>query len=381
MWLLIQMIKILHVITGLSTGGAENMLLKLISSTTVTSNIKIVGVVSLLDKGTIGPKIEALGVPVFELNMKRGLPAPWHLVKLAKIIHKSNTDVIQSWMYHANLAATLAAAMIGKNCVIWNIRHCLHDYKNEKFLTRLMIKLGSILSRYPKKIIFNSSVSLSKHVEVGYRENQSLVIPNGFDVSLFRKYQNNSIFSQLNLPDSVIIVAIFGRYDVIKDHKNFFIAMSQVLVHTNNVIALAVGNGVDNENRAIVSQIEELGISDRVYLIGERQDVCKIMSACTIIVNSSKSEAFPNVIGEAMACEVTCVVTNVGDSSILLEENGKVVPPNDSTALANAILSLLELTIEERSKIGSCARKRIVENYSIDKISECYCNLYNSIAG
>jgi glycosyltransferase involved in cell wall biosynthesis len=372
--------KIIHIITGLTTGGAEMMLYKVLSEIDRERFTPIV--VSLMDRGALGARIEALGIPLYTLGMKPGArPTPNMIWKLLQIVDEIKPDLIQGWMYHANLAAQIISILSLKFVpVIWNIRNCL-SLSYEKPGTATVIKALIPLSIFPKKIIYNSLVSASQHEELGYKVTKTITIPNGFDPELFHPSieARNSIRKELSLPSDCFLIGRFARYHPMKDYPNFIQAAAILLKDYPNVNFLLAGTDINGENQILCNLIQELGISERIHLLGERQDIPCLTAALDIAsTSSSYGEAFANVIGEAMSCGVPCVVTDVGDSAWIVGDTGRVVPPRDTEALANAWKELILLGSEGREALGTLARARVIECFSLGSIVASYERLYES---
>jgi glycosyltransferase involved in cell wall biosynthesis len=140
-----------------------------------------------------------------------------------------------------------------------------------------------------------------------------------------------------------------------------------------------VGRDIDSENITLMQWIEETGFSDRFRLLGERNDVPEIFAAMDIFCLHSKSEGFPNVLGEAMCSGLPSVVTDVGDAAVLLGNAGLIVQPQDIEGLTKGLLTLVQSTSETREALGNIARKRIQENYSIEAVKLRYEELYQKV--
>lgn len=341
-------------------------------------------VVSLIDKGTVvGERIEELGVPVHALGMRHGrLPTATSVWRLACIGRQLKPDIIQGWMYHSNMAALLVSALAPAQAkVIWNIRHTPFDLKQERRLTSLLIRAGAKFSSKPARIIYNSSVSLEFHKKLGYASHRSLVLANGFDCEQFKPdaAARYNFRGSLKLDSEAFLIGVVGRYHPIKDHANFLHAAGILGRTWPNVHFVLVGCGMDHTNSELVALIRQIGINGKIHLLGERTDVHYITAALDIASSPSQSEGFPNVVGEAMACEVPCVVTDVGDSSKIVDVTGIVVPPRDPQALAKGWGRLIEMGAEARRKLGIAARKRIQDNYSLSTISGQYEHLYHKV--
>lgn len=374
-----QKALILYITTGLYTGGAEAMLYNLLTKINQQRFEPVV--VSLLNKGTWGDRIEKLGVPIYTLGMKQGsLPTPAMILHLHRIIHKTQPDLIQGWMYHGNLAAMLAESVVFRNIpVIWNIQHSMYSLKYEKQMTQYIIRLGAQLSKKPRSIVFVSQIGKKQHEAIGFYSKNGCVIPNASDNSLFvpsteAKY---SVRKELGLSEDSFLIGKFARFHPMKDHANFLKAAAMLVKKLQNVHFLLAGTQVERNNSELQQLLENLGISQQVHLLGERRDMPRLTAALNILtVASAFGEAFPLVIGEAMSCGVPCVVTDVGDSTSIVNNTGRSVPPRDPEALANAWQELIELSAHEREALGQAARARILEYFSLESAVNQYEELY-----
>ena len=164
-----------------------------------------------------------------------------------------------------------------------------------------------------------------------------------------------------------------------KDHANFLRAAALLLKEFPDVHFILIGSGVDRENQVLHQLIQDLGLFNRIHLLGERSDMPCLTTALDIATSASAyGEAFPLVVGEAMSCEVPCAVTDVGDSAWIIGNTGRVVPPRDSEALANAWKDLIELGAKGREALGKAARARIIEHFSLDAVVAQYERLYEN---
>lgn len=372
--------RICHVITGLATGGAERMLAKIVSATQGDRFDHVV--ISLTDEGTIGAVLRTYGARVYALGLRRGGISPSAVVRLGKYLRRTAPDIIQSWMYHGNLAASVAAhAVATPACVAWNIRHSLYGLQHEKRLTRWVIRAGRFLSRGPDAIIYNSRLSRSQHEAFGYASGHAHVIPNGFDMKRFRPNREVGyrIREELGIPHGAIVVGHVARFHPMKDHVNFLRAAVHVANEVPTAHFLVVGREVTPSNPALAGVVPPQLLA-RFHFPGERRDVPDLMRALDLLcLSSAWGEGFPNVLGEAMATEVPCVATDVGDSAEIIGETGMVVPPRNSEALARAVLAMLAKPVEERRALGQAARARIEERYALPRIVEQYAALYECI--
>lgn len=368
--------RVLHVITGLSTGGAERALYNVLSGG--LADQFGTAVLSLGDEGTMGPRIHELGVPVYALNMRSGLPGPKVLAKLRRLVRSLNPDVIQGWMYHGNLAASLAG-MFGP-AVAWNVRHSLYDLADEKALTQKVIWGNRWLSNRVEAIVYNSRVSRRQHEAFGFYSARGRVIPNGFDLERLRPDWDKAaaIRRELGIPETAPVVGHVARFHPMKDHASFLRAAVRVAREFPTAHFLLVGRGVSLDTLGLAGIVPQ-SLMERFIFLGERSDAQILMQAMDVFCLSSWSEAFPNVIGEAMASGVPCVVTDVGDTKYIVGDTGVVVPPLDSEALGEGLLRVLEMNTEKRHALGRAARERLEAHYGLDSVVAQYSDLYKTM--
>lgn len=373
--------KIVYVTTGLSMGGAEVMLYNLLSNINRDRFNPIV--ISLMNKGVFGEQIEQLDIPVYSVGMLSGKLSVASARRMIELIKQAQPDLIQGWMYHGNLAAQFFNFIAGRKIpVLWSIHHSLHSISSEKPLTQGIIRFGSWSSKYISKVAYVSEKSQAQHQKIGYSKANSCLVPNGFDTSKFKPNSEvrHKFRQELNISDDIFLIGSQARYHPMKDHANFLKAAKILLAECPETRFVMIGTNVDYENQTLTDLIAELGIGDRVHLLGQRRDIPQITPALDILTSSSAfGEAFPLVIGEAMSCGVPCVVTDIGDSAWIVGDTGKVVPPKNPTALATAWQEMINLDPSARANLGKSARSRIVEKFSLDTIVEQYENLYQSV--
>jgi len=367
-------LKIIHVITGLATGGAEVMLLKLLSRMDRSAYEPVV--LSLMDSSRepIWQEIERLEIPVQTLNLRPGLPNPAALWRLREKLREWKPGIVQGWEVHGNFAAYMA----GWQPFFLNVRGSLDHPESQKLATRLFIRLLRRASSKAAAVIYNSRSSARQHEAMGYARAKTQIIPNGFDCDQFRPDEKAraEIRHNLRVPAEAFLIGQVARHHPVKDHKTSLQAFQILAQRVPDSYLLLAGRGMDTGNSEVWRMVERLSVTARVRLLGERKDVARLNAALDVAISSSTAEAFPNAVGEAMACGVPCVVTDVGDSAWIVGNSGVVVPPRSSGDMAKALESLCCLAREDRAALGHMARARVKQHFSIDDVVRQYEALY-----
>ncbi len=374
-------LRILHVISGLGLGGAETMLFRLV--TRLARESFACHVVSMTTEGEFGPRLRSSGIPVSTLGMRRGIPSPAGLLKLVRLLRRERPAVVQTWMYHADLLGGLAAHFAGKPPVVWGIHHTDLRPGSARRLTRLTARLNARLSSWlPAKIVCVSQSGLHLHEQQGHEASRMIVIPNGFDLDAFRPdaQARQQVRVELGLLPESLLVGHIARFHPQKGHHAFIRAAVRVRAQVGQARFLLAGEGVARDNQELAGWIREAGLESVVYLLGKRLDSQRLLAALDVFCLSSSGESFPLAVGEAMACGVPCVVTDVGDAAAIVGPTGLVVPSSDVDQLADALVEMLAMPGEERARLGEMGRERIRARYSLEAVVDMYARLYRALA-
>jgi glycosyltransferase involved in cell wall biosynthesis len=376
-----ESLRILHVIDGIGIGGAESVLLRLLEG--LQANGHHNAVVSLMNPGRLSERLASTGAVVEGLGFARGrLPGPASL-RLRAPFRTHRPDIVQGWMYHGNLAASVGRWVAGCTApMVWSIRSTLSagpgpdpEFKPH---TRLAIRLGAVLSAQTAAIVYVSEKSTAQHERIGFRQERSVTIRNGIDCERFRpdREARTRLRGQLGLPQHTPLVGLFARWDPVKGHVHLLAAARRLLEEGRSIHLVLAGSGIEPGNRVLTDAIEATGVSPHVSLLGERDDIEILSAALDVFALPSLKEAFPNALGEAMAAGVPCIATDVGDCAWMLDDIGYIVPPGDPVTLAAGLGRLLEMTFEERQQIGAAARRRVLQNFSLPQMIRQYEELY-----
>lgn len=370
--------RIVHIISGLGTGGAEMMLYRLVNELCAHQHI----VISLTANGPLSRKLAAIGCTVYALDL-RGYLGFVSLFKLWVLLRKIRPDVVQTWMYHADLIGAIVGRLSGINRIVWNIRNTKIPQGKYSF-TYVIIKMCKFLSSIiPKKIVCCANSAMEEHVKIGYSRSKLVVIPNGYQVSEIKLNNEDEVAKfrgLLKIPKKTKVIGIVGRYDVLKGYDVFVRAAGLLTKdHSENLVFMAVGRNVDESNAELQDVLRKYAPDAKFILLGEREDVSKLMQAMDVFCLASRAEGFPNVVAEAMLARVPCVVTDVGDARYIVGSTGIVVNPEDPSALADALDSMLSLDESARKELGIAARRRVEQDFGIASIAAQYESLYLSL--
>lgn len=374
------MIKIVHLITDFSVGGAQTVLYNLLSHLD-RKGFKS-WVFSLGNFGPIGDKIRELGIPSRALEMKPFWQIPWKLVKFITLLRQIQPDLIHTWMYHSDLVGGLCAGFLTSTQVIWGIHHSDFNPSGAKTTTLRIGRINGYLSSWlPRKIVYCSDEVSAVHTNAGYRADKSLVIHNGIDLTDFSPSESAraSVRNELGVPKDKILIGLLARFHPLKGHQVFFKAAGLVHQLRPDVNFILCGDGIDYKNTQLMRYIHETGVRSVTHLLGRRSDMNCITAALDIATCSSYCESFSLTLGEAIACCIPCVTTNIPGPVSLLGNVGWIVPVDDYRALASAWIEILNLSPAERTIRGEAGRKRIVNHFSMDETVRKYQDLYEEL--
>ena len=368
--------KIVHVITNLGPGGAEMMLYKLVAGMDPCRFEN--EVISMVDPGAASDPLRGRGVRVRNLGMSRTSPSPMALFQLIQWLRRLRPAVVQTWMYHADLIAGIAARYAGRPPVVWGIHNNNLERNLIKPRTFLVARACARLSGVvPTRIVCCSHAAQQLHSAFGYAADKIEIIPNGFDVNEFKPDPGArlSVRRELGLFPDTFIIGLTSRYHPLKDIPNFLDAAARLVARFSNVHFVFCGKGLTQENEELYSSLDAAGLLRNCHLLGVRGDMPRLLASFDIATNPSLSEAFPLAVGEAMASGVPCVATNTGDSAQLIGDCGRIVPIRDPQALTEAWAELIS-SPDDRRRLGIAARRRIEKLYSLPAIVRRYEDLY-----
>ena len=362
--------SVVHVINSLDRGGAEATLFKLVAADCRRHRTHIV---SLTDLGEYGKSFLELGVHVTPLKIRANPTAATSIVRLARLLKRIRPSLVQTWLVHSNMIGGIAARLAGIP-VCWGIRQADLSIELNGLQTATIAKACAWMSgSVPKYIVSCSERAVRVHQDFGYR-GRFEIIPNGFNISDFHTDSDTrfSARASLGIPSAATVLGHVGRFDVHKDYPTLLRACGQLAREGKQFRLVLCGQGLDSENTALRALIANNGLADRVSLLGVQRDVLPVYAALDFFVLSSLSEAFPNVVAEAMAAGVPCIVTDVGDAGKIVGGAGWIVPPRDPAALAFGLAAAMDLPRWEWERVARDAKTRVASLFTVQRMVDAY---------
>jgi glycosyltransferase involved in cell wall biosynthesis len=290
--------------------------------------------------------------------------------RAVRLVRETRPDVIHGYMDTGNIVASALKPFAPRSTIAWGVRASNVDLSQYALSSRILFQLTRVASRSADVIICNSHAGAAHMARAGYPQNRLVVIPNGIDTTRFAPDPRGAAELRRSwgvAPDERLI-GLVARLDPMKDHGTF-LAAAQILARRRpDVRFVCIGDGPEPYKSRVLSGLAHGGLGDRLQFRGFTPEMPAAYSAMDVVTSSSAfGEGFSNVIAEAMACGTPCVVTDVGDSRLIVGDTGSVVPVKDPEAMANAWETLLSQA--NRSRSAEC-RQRVVDRFSVENLAE-----------
>ncbi|NER34627.1 MAG: glycosyltransferase [Oscillatoria sp. SIO1A7] len=358
--------KVVFLVRSLDYGGAQRQVVTLV---TALSKKKFDVTVACFYSGQpLEKDLKNSNVRMVSLN-KGGR---WDLfgfwATLLSEIGSLQPNIIHGYLGVPNILTIFLKPFFPSCRMVWGLRNSQMDLKRYDWLRQLSVELESLLSRFADLIIVNSHAGLADLIKKGFPGQKMIVIPNGIDTERFKPDPESRLGfrAEWGISPNTVLIGLVARLDPMKDHKTFLRAAALLTPTREDVRFICVGNGSEEYAKELDRLADALGIGDRVVWTGAIANMPAVYNALDIATSaSSYGEGFSNAIGEAMACGVPCVVTDVGDSALIVGDTGFVVRPETPEALLEAWLSCLN---RDRNELGGQARERILEKFTISHL-------------
>ena len=366
--------RILFFITDLSYGGAENELIYL------ATRLKLRGwdvrIISLMSPEAYTRELESARIPLYSLGIRRKVFNPQIILRIAQIIRTYQPHIVHSHMVHANLLARAVSLIAQPNVLICTSHTTFEGGRHIDYLCRVTDPLCDLTTHV-------SQVGLDRYIRnCIVPKNKIRYIPNGVDIEYFHPDLNIKKITREELGlQNIFLWLACGRFSPPKDYTNLLHAFAHTLKEKPDTLLIIVGDGPLRSYMETLA--EDLGLRDKIIFLGIRHDLPRLMNAADGYVMSSAWEGMPMVLLEASAVGLPIVATNVGDNAnvVLDGQSGILVPPKNSRALANAMVSIMNCSEDQRLRMGEISRQYIENNYSLDHVVDKWEALYRELLG
>lgn len=354
-------------ITELDPGGAERALVEI--ATRLDRRVWRPSVIGLGPEGALAQPLRDAGIDVECLGVRPRRPVQ-ALTRLVRALRKRRPRLVQSFLFHANLAARLARPFVGPYSTVAGLR-----------VAERGRRWHSTLDRWTSKwcdhwVCVSEGVRRHAIAEGGLLPDRLAVIPNGVSLDRFRDAVPTSK-AELGMPDGARIALFVGRIDPQKGWRVLLDAIDSAMIRGSSWRLVIVGDGPERE-----AMLARIGDSGRARWLGRRDDVPSLMAAADVLVLPSLWEGMPNVVLEAMAAGKPVIATDVEGSQELVEPGatGWLVPPGDPQALAQAIVDAGADSDSDRlQRFGANARRIVADRYSWDQAARDYQRLWMDV--
>jgi glycosyltransferase involved in cell wall biosynthesis len=361
--------SIAFLIRSLNTGGAERQLVMLATGLR-KRGVRVV-VVTFYEGGTMAAHLEGTGVHVYHLG-KRGR---WDVIRFAarlvRVIRVERPAVLYCFLTTANVLGALLRPILRVPRVVLGVRASRLDYSRYGWFQAMEARVAALASRCADVIVCNSQAGKQHCIQEGYSDRDLVVIPNGIDTEQFSfdPGGRKRLRWAWGIGDDEPLVGIVARLDPMKDHPTFLRAAADLLAGGTHARFVCVGPASGTCADTLRALASSLGLDQHLIWTGEIGDLRGVYSSIDVLCSSSSmGEGFSNVIGEAMACERVCVVTDVGDARQIVGDTGRIVAISDSRALASAFRDIVRMPVDERMSLGAKARRRVQSCFSVDRL-------------
>ncbi len=367
----LRTVTLLCLIRSLNYGGAERQLVAL------AGRLKQGGypmeVATFYGGGALEKDLARQGVPIHSLGKRSRWDVPKFLWRLIRVVREVNPAVLYGFLGSANILTVLLKPLFPSLRIVWGVRASNMDLGHYGWLDRVLFRIECALARFADLIIVNSVAGRDYVAALGFPKDKLMVIPNGIDAERFKPdmLARDRVRKEWGIGEREFLIGLVGRLDPMKDQETFVRAAALLVRQRPDGRFVCVGNGSADRRRSLERLANGLGVGTRMLWRDATPDIASVYCALDLLTLSSAfGEGFPNVVAEAMACGVPCVVTDVGDARMIVGEIGLVVPPRDPEALCKAWCVALAWTADERAARSRQARERIAAQFTVERMVE-----------
>ncbi len=370
--------RIIILCHSLRVGGAERQI------TVLAKGLQQIGhevfIAVFYAGGELEKDLDGSGISILDLQKSGRWDNISFIRRLLNSVKFVQPDIIYSFLFTPNILTVLLKPFTPQIKMVWGVRSSKVDLDRYDWLYRLTYRIECFLSRFADLIICNSAAGLRYAAEHGFPKKLMTVIPNGIDLNVFKPdlAARQRVRDEWGIAKNEMLIGLVARLDPMKDHPTFLHAAAMLAQERGDVRFICVGEGSEPYKSNLFSLASKLKLDDRLKWIGPRFDMPAVCNAFDIACSSSSGEGFSNTIIEAMACGVPCVVTDVGDSAVIVGETGVVVPPSSPEPLRDAFGLLLnqispEVSIASRTSIQNRYSNELLVTNTAKVLLEVLC--------
>jgi glycosyltransferase involved in cell wall biosynthesis len=372
--------SILFLLRSFSLGGAQRQLCVLAQG--LKQSGYSVKVAVFYAGGPLEAEAREMGIQIVDLKRRGRLDLLPFFFRLVNLVKRENPDILHSYLQVSNIWSAIVKLVLPRIKVVWGIRASNMAVEKYDWQWQLTDKAESLLAKIPDWIICNSQAGVVYYAGKGYPKEKMSMIHNGINTEGFFPdlKLGRLLRKQWGVQDNQKLIGMAARIDPKKDYPNFLQASSLLVKERKDLRFVCIGDGPDKLIQEYRDLARALNLEQVLTWAGKQEDMIGVYNALDVLVLSSAyGEGFPNVIGEAMACSVPCVATDVGDSAQLIGSLGEIVPPQDPEALKRGILTLLNQFEKNGTNLGKEIRQRIIERFSVSGLVSRTAELLNEV--
>jgi len=355
--------KVVVLVRSLALAGAERQ--AALVSRGLAARGHDVTLVLLRDDGGLGRPLRDAGVNVVALDGNGVRGAVRTVGRLARLLLRRRPDAIYGFMDGPNVLVSTLGWLVPRAVRAAGVRAIDLDQR-VPWTSRLLYALEPWVTRGSSVVIVNSEAGKADLLRRHFPARRLHVVANGIDVDVHRRDRSARIAMRAELGAAAddLVIGRVGRLHAVKGNEYLLDALALLRDRGRPFVAVFVGDG--ELGAPLRRRAARLGLEEHVRWISPRPELSGLYSAFDVLVSCSISEGMPNVVVEAMAYEVPCVVTDVGDSAAIVGTTGAVVPPGNARALADALQALAR-DLDDPAR-GRMARRRVIDCYAVDRM-------------
>ncbi|HEU4685239.1 MAG TPA: glycosyltransferase [Nitrospira sp.] len=368
-----ESIHFLFLTRSLNYGGSQRQLVELLKG--LAKRKVPAALATFYERGSMRAELEELAASVHCLNKRSRWDVIGSVISLCGLVRRLQPAVVHGYLGSANLLALVCKVVSPRTKVVWGIRASNMELHRYGWLDRVLYRLERTFAPCADLIIANSKAGRDYAVACGFPADRLVIIPNGIDVQRFHPDQDagREFRALYGIDTTDLLIGSVGRLDPMKGHENFLRAAFLFEKKKQNVRFICVGEGPERYKKQLHRLSLDLGLEKNMIWLDAFHPIERFYNALDVMTSTSLyGEGFPNVIAEAMACGISCVATDVGDSKMIVGDTGRIVHPNDREGLVSAWLELTDAANAVKAERKQAARQRVERLFGLQQLIDTF---------